>query len=754
MKTILLISFLSFTVLTSGKTDRDIIKKIDDINTSALALYNNEEIVKSFKEFINAKVLADSIQDNYGSATANFNLGNIYYLMENYDSAQKHYQLTLNVIKEINDRYLISGSYLNLAKIYRDQNDYTKSIKYFEKALGASSTKGGISISEKEQIQNIYFDARINLSELYIKNNNLEKALMNLLKIGDYLKTHSVNLNLQVYYNYIYGLYYTKKELFNSANTKFREAIFLLEGNKEDIDLALISNIYMQLSISLAKSGKSTEAYITLLQHNNYKNELSNEEKNRQDLIVKSKFLIEDYKNEAQTANTERLHQLEIANKFKKINIAIIITLLLLVVSIIVIYKSYYAKEKLSKILEAKNKELEIAKDEALKTSELKSEFISNVSHELRTPLYGVVGITSLLLENNNLNNRDKKHLKSLKYSGDYLLNLVNDILQVGKIEANKIELKNVSVNLKEMLDDIANSFSYRLVETNNKINILIDNHVPEYIKCDKVRLSQILINLIGNSVKFTSSGVINLRVKLLSLDAKNVGLCFEVEDNGVGIPKEKFDMIFDNFSQLENSNINYQGTGLGLSITKNLIELFESEIKLESTLNVGTKVSFEVDFELDKNTPKLASDSKPKVKELENSESKYRILVAEDNKINQVVTKNLLKKNGYLCTIVQNGKEALEQAKTNEYDLVLMDINMPIMDGNEATVAIREFNDALPIVALTASDIDEIRQCCMDIGYNDIVIKPFDNYEFFQVINQNIQNYRAVNNLSLVKAS
>jgi signal transduction histidine kinase/CheY-like chemotaxis protein len=562
-------------------------------------------------------------------------------------------------------------------------------------------------------------------------------------------------LNLQVYYNYIYGLYYTKKELFNSANTKFREAIFLLEGNKEDIDLALISNIYMQLSISLAKSGKSTEAYITLLQHNNYKNQLSSEEKNRQDLILKSKFLIEDYKNEAEAANIERLHQLEIANKFRKINIAIIITLLLLVISIIAIYKSYRSKGKLSKILEAKNKELEIAKDEALKTSELKSKFISNVTHELRTPLYGVVGISSLLLENNTLSNRDKKHLKSLKYSGDYLLNLVNDILQVGKMEANKIELKNVSVNLKEVLDDITNSFSYRLVETNNKIKISIDTNVPHQIKCDKVRLSQILINLIGNSVKFTSSGVINLRVKLLSLDTKNVGLCFEVEDNGAGIPKEKFDVIFDNFSQLDDSNVNYQGTGLGLSITKNLIELFGSEIRLESTLNVGTKVSFEVDFELDNNISEVnAEDAQSMVKKLSNTKSQYKILVAEDNKINQVVTKNLLKKKGYSCTIVQNGKEAVEEVKANEFDLVLMDINMPVMDGNEATKAIRQFDKALPIVALTASDIDEIRQSCMTIGYNDIVIKPFDNYEFFQIINQNIQNYRAESNLSLIKAS
>lgn len=753
MKTNLLLCFLFFSIITFGKEDREIIKEIDNINSSALKFYKNDEIVKSFKEFINAKVLSDSIQDHYGSATANFNLGNIYYLMENYESAQEYYQLTLEGLNTINDNFLISSSYLNLAKIFREQKDYNKSIQYFDKAL-QYSVNNHVSDSEKDKIQNVLFEARINLCELYIENNNLDEALINLLKLDKFLKTNPINSNLEGYYKYVYAMYSVRNELYNSANTKFREAIILLEKNDEEKDLALLSDVYMQLSISLAKSGKSTEAYLTLLEQNSYKSKLQNEEKNRQDLITKSKFLIEDYKNEAEVANAARLQQLEIANKFKKINSVIFITLLLLIASIIVIYISYSSKRKLNRTLELKNSELETAKNEALKTSELKSKFISNVSHELRTPLYGVVGITSMLLENNNLNNRDRKHLKSLKYSGDYLLNLINDILQVGKMEAKKVELKNISVNLKDMLGEIVNSFDYRLVETNNKIEISIDNYVPEHIKCDKVRLSQVLINLIGNSVKFTSNGEINLRVKLLSLDTNNVGLRFEIEDNGIGIAKEKFDTIFDNFSQLEDSNVNYQGTGLGLSITKNLIALFKSEIKLESQEGVGTTISFEIDFELDKNKAKIISDIDSKKNKVENSGEKYRILVAEDNKINQIVTKNLLKKHGFLCTIVQNGQEALDEVKSNQYDLVLMDINMPVMSGNEATTAIRKFNNTLPIVALTAADIDEIGEKCKSVGYNDIIIKPFDNYEFFQVISENIQNSKKASNVQLVLAS
>jgi signal transduction histidine kinase/ActR/RegA family two-component response regulator len=755
MKINLFICVLFFSIFTFGKEDREIIKQIDNINSSALKSYNNDEIVKSFKEFISAKELSDSIQDHYGSATASYNLGNIYFLMENYKSAIDYYTHTINVLQPINDSYLVSSSYLNLAKIYREQKNYVKSIQYFNKALETSVVSKYINELDQEQIQTVFVEARINLCELYIEKNNLDEALINLLKLEDYLKVNEISSNLEGYYKYIYGTYSMKNELYNSANIKFREAIVLLNEDNNDVDLELISNIYMQLSISLAKSGKSTEAYITLLEHNSFKDKLLNEEKNKQDLIVKSKFLLEDYKNEAEIANAARIQQLEIANKFKRINTVIFITLILLIASIIFISRSYSQKMKLSKTLKIKNNELEIAKDEALKTSELKSKFISNVSHELRTPLYGVVGITSLLLENNSLNTKDEKHLKSLKYSGDYLLNLINDILQVSKMEANKIELKNASVNLKDMLADIVNTFDYRLEETNNQIEISIDNYVPEYIKCDKVRLSQILINLIGNSVKFTTNGIINLKVKLVALDNKHVGLNFEIEDNGIGISKDKFDMIFDNFCQLEDSNLNYQGTGLGLSITKNLIELFESEIKLDSEVGVGTKISFEINFELDEGKSKIISEYDSRTKKIEHTEGSYRILVAEDNKINQVVTKNLLKKHGYLYTVVENGKEALQEVKNNQYDLILMDINMPVMNGNEATAAIRQFNNSIPIIALTAADIDEIEKDCKGIGYSDIIIKPFDNYEFFQVINENIQNTKNDNgDVKLVIAS
>jgi signal transduction histidine kinase/ActR/RegA family two-component response regulator len=423
------------------------------------------------------------------------------------------------------------------------------------------------------------------------------------------------------------------------------------------------------------------------------------------------------------------------------LNIGFVFVILILLTSFAIIYKNYLAKQKVSNVLEKRNKQLEIAKDEAEKSSQLKSNFISNVTHELRTPLYGVVGLTSLLLNSNDLSKKDTKYLKSLKYSGDYLLNLVNDILQIGKMESEKVELKSVSVELKVLVENIMNSFQDRLQETNNQIQIDIDDAIPQFIKCDNVRLSQILINLIGNSVKFTESGKIYLRIIMEDITDNDIALRFEVEDNGEGIEKAKHKMIFENFSQLhENNNINYQGTGLGLSIVKNLVELFDGHIELESELGKGSKFSFNVTFKIDKDALKNALNQKSQDNVVAIKKG-FRILVAEDNKINQIVTQNLLKKENYECQIVQNGQEALNALKENHFDLILMDINMPIMNGNEATKEIRKSDPTIPIIALTAADIEEVKNEYMGIGYNDVITKPFDNYEFFQMINANIQN-------------
>jgi signal transduction histidine kinase/FixJ family two-component response regulator len=747
MKTNLLAVLLLCVFYTYAQTERDVIYKIDSLNSSAKSYLKDEKIIESFKLFNNAKKLSDSIDDCYGIAVSNYNLGKIYMFMEDIDHAEKSFHVTLGESKKIAENNLTAKAYLNIAKIKKEKNLVAESILNLEKGLKYIAKCKKTESNKKEKCNATLLDIRITLSELYLNSNNLDKALINLLMIEELIsnKTDVASNYYQGYSNYLFGIYYNKKGLFNTAITKFDSAIFKLENSEYPDSYTInfiMSKVHKELSNSLSEIDKKEEAYAELLTHNTFKDKLLNLTKQNNEDITRSKLLLEEYKNKAQVAKAEQLHQELEAKNIKTINVVVILTAILLTICLISVYMGLVSKRKLTNVLRKQNKELESARLHAVKSSELKSKFISNVSHELRTPLYGVVGLTSLLLEKNSLNATDKKHVKSLKYSGDYLLNLVNDILQVGKMEANKIELKKVPVNIKDLLDNIVNSFNYRLVESNNKIEVFIDNKVPEYIVCDKIRLSQILINLIGNSVKFTTNGTINLSANLLSLKDNEVGLRFIVEDDGIGIPQDKLDTIFDKFVQVEDTNLSYQGTGLGLSITKNLVKLFDSEIQLESKVNVGTKVSFDVDFEIDKTKGSINDDDNASPAAISKiKEGGYKILIAEDNKINQVVTKSLLKKYNYECTIVENGEEAVNEIKNNHYDLILMDINMPIMNGNDATKVIRQFDAITPIIALTAADIDEIKEDCIAIGFNDIIIKPFDNYEFHQTISQNIQN-------------
>lgn len=761
MKTNLLYCFLLCSFLSFCQTERAIINEIDSINDLAMRLYNSNDIAKSFNLFNKVIKLSDSISDSYGNAEANFTVGKIYGFMNEDGKAKASFNKVIEVTQSAGDNYFLASSYLNLGKMYMYNEPPTDAIHYFEKALIYAQKKDVRDQKNNDSRDDILFETRLNLAKLYLGINNTNKALIHLSRGEENLRYINDQGYSAAQWNLVQGEYYISKELYNSANVKFLEAAQLLE-RRNSINIenknALLSEIYKKISASYAWLENDSQAYQALLMHNTYRDEFLNEEKIRQGIIAKSKFSIENYKNVAQLANNERIQQLAASNKIKNVNIIISITVFLLFISLLTMYKSYVSKRKLSHILEARNSQLELAKDQAEKSSELKSNFISNVTHELRTPLYGVVGLTSLLLKNNDLSAKDIKFLKSLKYSGDYLLNLVNDILQIGKIESQKIELKHVSVNIRSLIENLVNSFDYRLEETNNQLKITIDKNIPEFIKCDNVRLSQVLINLIGNSIKFTENGQIYIRVKLLNIIDDHVSLRFEVQDNGPGIPKEKQKVIFENFSQLdENSNTNYQGTGLGLPITKNIIELFGSSLEVESGIDNGTTFSFELTFDIDREKKSVTVKTSKAKGESISLTKKYKILVAEDNKINQIVTQNLLQRENYECVIAKNGSEALDAHKETTFDLILMDINMPVMNGNEATEAIRSFDTKTPIIALTAADIEQVKEDYKSIGYYGIITKPFDNYEFFQTISEHIQRAKSSEEkpeLKLVKAS
>ena len=437
---------------------------------------------------------------------------------------------------------------------------------------------------------------------------------------------------------------------------------------------------------------------------------------------------------EAVTVKTEEAYLTEIAGK-KTIIYVLLAGLIISIGIIVFLFQKFRSRKRLIHILKERNERLLEAKAEAEKLTDIKSQFISTVSHELRTPLYGVVGITTLLLEEKDIAAKHKKLLDSLKFSGDYLLDLINKVLKISKIESNKEKLTKTPTNLFELSKNLLYSFDYQAKNKNNELILDVQEELPEVLQVDSLKLSEVLINLIGNSSKFTENGKIWLRIKILSLQKDTITIRYEIEDNGVGIPEDKKEFVFKKFSQVGREFNKSEGTGLGLSIVKNLLEMMDSSIHLDSNEGRGTRFYFDLTLEIihEKGENELHTN-------MSSSTQMYRnILVAEDNKINQIVTKNLLSLIGYDCTIVENGFNALQMAQKEDFDLILMDLNMPYLNGVEATKRIREFNQSTPIIALTASEVGEVQEECIAIGMNDIINKPLNKNDLKNIIAKNL---------------
>ena len=381
-------------------------------------------------------------------------------------------------------------------------------------------------------------------------------------------------------------------------------------------------------------------------------------------------------------------------------------------------------------MLHKKNGELIIAKEKAELASKTKANFLSTVTHELRTPLYAVTGLTSMLLDEDPKPSQ-VQHLKSLKFSGDYLLTFINDILQINKIEANKVEVEPEVFNLKKKMTNVIAALNNSALDNNIQIHLSYDNDLPKNFMADQLKISQILINLVGNSIKFTKDGDIWVRAYKLEKKDDIYTVRFEIEDNGIGISQEKQKLLFESFSQGSiQINRKYGGTGLGLSIVKGLIEILKGKIYLESELGKGSKFIFEIPLKYSEEVEKQKKEEYFKdINELELSNIK--ILVVEDNKINQMITKKILNKMKLYCEVVDNGEEAVDMVKTQNYDVILMDIHMPGISGLEATKIIRTFNKEITIFALTAVTLEDKMQEFDEAGFDDIISKPFKQEDF-----------------------
>lgn len=723
----------SLLFLTSLSYSQSLYKETTKINDSVdyfleVAVFNKDD-KKSFNKAIiyTEKAIEYAKENNLNEKLADcyLVLGSIHFDLNKMDSAIENFIRSINYYNKKEKSTNLALAYYNLGNCYLEKNKTDLSEIYFNKsaqlynqlnfpdAIDLINLQKGIiqknkhNYSEAEIIfQNIITDvtnedfidtkveALFQLGQIYfIKKNNV-RSIQYFEKSLKTNKSGNKNIQLEIKILKELSKLYQSTQQFEKSNFYLEKYAEILDSIGSDFNNLISENTFNEIKFD--KQLQTIE-------------QLDKEKKSQQRTLRFSKLI-------------------------SILSIALISILSLLSLSL---YKNNKIRISTNKLLKTKNKELIAQKEKVELASKARSKFLATVSHELRTPLNAINGITYLLLQENPKPSQ-LEYLKSLEFSGNYLLNFINDILEINRLESNKVSNEKINFNIVELAENIKTSFNEFISENNIDFRTNIDSSINYNLIGDQTKLSQVLINLLNNAIKFSKNGIVWLTIKKSFETKDEVVLFFEIKDNGIGIPLDKQDSIFDSFSQGSvEINRTFGGTGLGLSIVKKILEIMGSQITLSSDGKSGSTFSFSINFKKS-NTITNTDNSEP-VLEIDTSNKK--ILLVEDNKINQMITQKMLDRKNIACVIIDNGEDAIEHMKTNSYDLILMDVHLPGINGTEATTEIRKFNSTIPIIALTAISLNENREMLLSFGMNDVITKPFLPEKFYEIVIQYLTN-------------
>jgi signal transduction histidine kinase/CheY-like chemotaxis protein/Tfp pilus assembly protein PilF len=696
--------------------------------------FDQKDYPRAEQFYKQALQIGKSIDFKEGMSVSLNNLGLVQTYQKRNAQALPYFMRALELRKQLNDPTLVPHSHNYIAKTYFKLGQYDSAIAHFNEGIKLCKP----IVAQANSLMGAMYGS---LAQLYVKQGDEQQALSYFIMAEELYKKYNNERSLAVLYAGM-GDYYkqageTKKALqyYLKANS-LAESHQLLDFSKE---------INKGISELYAGMKNYDLAYKYYVKYASLEDSLAKNNNLRQILSLAHRYELdkkEDALKDAESFNRYQHAKLLSAQRNTQLLIVVILASILTVVLLIYFYwhKSKINKqlhlhndiiEKQNAEIEEKNKELLIAKEVAESVAQHKSDFLSNMSHEIRTPMSGIMGFVNLLLEDKSLNEEQRTRLLSINYSADKLMHIINDVLHLSTIEAGSILLERQPLNIRKFCEEIISNIQASQINSNVKFALNIQQNVPKTIIADPTRLYQILLNLLGNAKKFTHQGWIRLNIFAEETPQPDkVLIRFEIADTGIGIPADKLESIFESFQQANSGIIKkYGGTGLGLAIARKLVHLKGGKISVASKVGEGSTFTVEIPFSYTDDT--YANITKQVEINRNIDLSGMRVLLVEDNEINQMVISQQLKKWNVLVEVAKDGYTALETLKQKLFDLVLLDIQMPGINGFETVKEIRYsktytiINPFVPVIGLTADVFDETRRNALIAGMNDVLTKP-----------------------------
>ncbi|MBX2905012.1 MAG: tetratricopeptide repeat protein [Taibaiella sp.] len=655
--------------------------------------------------------IAERISDKRLEARVLHNFGNIYRDMGDFANAVTHFERALTINEEIGDEFSLSVILTSISNLLYDLNDYDSALEYALKCL---------PIFEREHNRSSLINIYNTLGNIYFKKEQYGEALQ---YFQENLKHSEPETAAYVMAESGLGKVYYKMQDFGNSSRYLTDALreAQLLGN---VEVQIICHFY--LGRLYMDDGNYRQALHSL----NAAYSMADEYMRRHDLVSVHEMLSMLYDKMGDIPNA--FHHLKSYEKLKE-----------------EIFQQKIINElrnlQVRQQIELANKEKEVAE----RTAQLKHQFMANMSHEIRTPMNAIIGMTRLLLSKNP-QAEQMRYLNAIQQSADNLLVIINDILDVSKIEAGKIIIEHIDFSIREVMQSISDMLLLKAEEKSIELRVMTDDALPRRLNGDPTRLNQVLINLAGNAVKFTEKGFVEVSASVAK-KANKIWVRFDVKDTGIGISAEYIDSIFDSFTQAGSDTARkFGGTGLGLTISKQLVGLMGGDLSVTSELGKGTTFTAIIPFEIASVQEEEARTSLLDERSMHRLNN-LKVLLVEDNEFNRMVAEDTLKEvlPGIRLNTAENGREALDCIRTEMYDVVLMDIQMPVMDGMEATHEIRnnlpEPFRSVKIIAMTANVLQEDVQQYFAAGMNGFISKPFHADELLLKMNAVIDESKAI---------